>query len=222
MDNDLGNYFNSNSNQLITSNTIKQTVKNKGEVNGERYVEYQTTKLTRRKVRISESLVNFSKNIISFVFGFLFVLFFGFLPENLKEIANIFKKILLNFYDVHYFLLPYSRNMPSSWKFIYSLNAGMVMVSLSAIIFIIIILVEKSDGCKISFFKSLILLYVLFWGLSYINYYISFIFYKIDFIYKILVVILLLIVNCILSILYYGIFCCMVEDSKQINKLENI
>lgn len=212
LNNELEDYFNSNNNKLITSHTIKQTVKNKGEVDGERYIEYHTTKLTQRKIRISENFVNLTKNFMSFIFGVLFVIYFGFLPHNIIDLKNILKEIFFNFYDVHYFLLPYSRDLPATWKFVYSLNAGMVMVLLSVIIFIILILVENSEGGKISFLKSLISLSVLFWGLSYINYFISFIFYNIDFLYKILVVILLLIVNCILSFFYYAFFFCIIAD----------
>lgn len=211
MNNALEEYFNDDKD--ISSSTIKHTVKSKEEINGERYIEFRTIKLTKRKIRISYRFIYGVKNFVSFLIGIFFVIYFAFLPKNIIDIFDILKRIYNNFYDVVYFLSPYSRYTITSWKFIYSLNAGMIMVLLSSILFIICILVENSDGGKISFIKSLLSLSVLFWGLSYINYFISFIFCKIGFFYKILVVILLFVVNFILSVLYYAFFFSVIEDS---------
>lgn len=89
----LKEYFN-DKDKAIASNTIKHTVKSKEEINGERYVEYRTIKLTKRKIRISERLIVGVKNFTSFFFGIFFVVYFAFLPKNIIDIFNILKKFI--------------------------------------------------------------------------------------------------------------------------------
>ncbi len=206
------------SNDLQTSNInrniIKKSVHSVSYKNGEKYYNFDSIKLVKRHISISEKNINLLKNIIFYILGGLTVILFYIQPNSANDVLHILKTIKENIFTIIYFITPYAR-CDNEYKWLYLVNTGLIMSVIATFLFFILNSCFSFIEEKISF--RFFISAVFFFSIWYILYGASFCIIRISKLFKILSIIVLLIIT---LFLFFAVMCILDVIDQIIMKKE--